>query len=53
MDNCHGDNIGAVKKGAVVGRRRDESVAAYDEREFSGGLEMKNSVVVHYVKLVP
>lgn len=28
MESCPGDNIGAVKKGAVVVRRRDESVAA-------------------------
>ena len=48
MDNCHSDNIGAVKKGAVVGRRRDKSVAARVRREFGGGLEMKNTVVVQY-----
>ena len=47
MEPCHGDNIGAVKKGAVVGRRRDESAAARFGREFGGGLEMKNTVVVN------
>ena len=50
MEPCHSDNIGAVKKGAVVGRRRDESVACAlgAEQEFGGGLEVKNTVVAHY-----
>ena len=48
MDNCHSDNIGAVKKGAVVGQRREKNVAARVGREFGGGLEMENTVVVHY-----
>ena len=40
MEPCYGDNIGAVKKGAVVGWRRDEIVAARVGQEFGGGLRV-------------
>ena len=43
MKRCYGDNIGVVKKGTVVGWRRDQGVG----QEFGGGLEWKNTVVVY------
>ena len=49
MEPCHGDNIGAVKKGAVVGRRRDEGVG----QEFGGWRGVGNEKYCCGALLVP